>query len=71
MNNSTLTPQDQSETITVEKTVDGYWQIVVRVGFFSTLDDASDAAGHLLRGTMWEHNDGIFNPITRPPYTIH
>ena len=39
--------------------------------FFSTQDDASDAAGHLLRGTMWEHNDGIFNPITRPPYTIH
>ena len=60
---------DKAETISVEKTVDGNWQIVVRVGFFPTQDLASEAAGHLLRGTMWEGNDGIFNYVNQP-YTV-
>ena len=70
MNGETTMSQDvPNSTVSIEPTVDGAWQIVVRVGFFPDKNIASEAAKHLLQGTMWEeHNKGIFN-IYRP--TIH
>ena len=69
MNKEMIIPQEgPNSTVSVEPTVDGAWQIVVRVGFFPTEDIAANAAKHLLRGTMWEEYKGILNTLN---VTIH
>ena len=54
--------------ISVEKGNGETWQIVVRVGYFTTKEVAEEAAEHLLQGTMWESSSGIFS-VPKP--TIH
>ena len=69
MNNETGTPQDNpNSTVSVEPTVDGAWQIVVRVGFFPTEEVAANSAKHLLRGTMWEEYKNVLENFN---ITIH
>lgn len=69
MNTETPVPQESpNSTVSVEPTVDGAWQIVVRVGFFPTEEIAANAAKHLLRGTMWEEYKGILDSFN---ITIH
>ena len=68
-NNETVTPQDNpNSTVSVEPTVDGAWQIVVRVGFFPTEEIAANAAKHLLQGTMWEEYKNVLENFN---ITIH
>ena len=57
-----------NSTVAVEPTVDGAWQIVVRVGFFPTEEVAANAAKHLLRGTVWDECKGILDTFN---ITIH
>ena len=69
MNNETGIPQDNpNSTVSVEPTVDGAWQIVVRVGFFPTEEVAANSAKHLLRGTMWEEYKNVLENFN---ITIH
>jgi|TARA_R100000049_G_C1910040_1_gene57636 hypothetical protein len=67
MNTETPIPQENS-TVSVEPTVDGAWQIVVRVGFFPTEEVAANSAKHLLRGTMWEEYKNVLENFN---ITIH
>ena len=69
MNKEMIIPQEvPNSTVSVEPTVDGAWQIVVRVGFFPTEEIAVNATKHLLRGTMWEEYK---NALENFNITIH
>ena len=69
MNTETPVLQESpNSTVSVEPTVDGAWQIVVRVGFFPSRTRASEAAKYLLRGTMWEEYKNVLENFN---ITIH
>ena len=65
---TTILQESPNSTVAVEPTVDGAWQIVVRVGFFPTEEIAANATKHLLRGTMWEEYKNVLENFN---ITIH
>ena len=65
---TTILQESPNSTVAVEPTVDGAWQIVVRVGFFPTEEVAANSAKHLLRGTMWEEYKNVLENFN---ITIH
>tara|TARA_Y100000310_G_scaffold14368_1_gene14557 strand:+ start:203 stop:490 length:288 start_codon:yes stop_codon:yes gene_type:complete len=73
MNNKMpILQESPNSTVSVEPTIDGAWQIVVRVGFFPTEEVAANAAKHLLQGTMWEGTNEKAKGILNLQYpTIH